>query len=115
MLSSISFVFFLISITRIQSQNNPIDSSRFEITVGFCIGFVLDLGTCSCDLTKGTCDMSCCCDVDCSIDDQKTFQCDTQSTCFHHIPIYKSNSPHIVQKKDDRICVDYKQSLSRGI
>jgi len=33
-----------------------------------------------------------------------------QSTCFKDISIFKSNSPHVIQKKDDMICVDHERS-----
>ena len=29
---------------------------------------------CTCDLTKNSCDINCCCDEECSIDDKKAFQ-----------------------------------------
>ena len=67
-------------------------------------------------MTKGTCDTACCCDPDCTINDMKAFNCDlkstTHSTCFKDLSIYKSNSPHDVQKKGDSVCVNHEQSLS---
>ncbi len=35
----------------------------------------------------------------------------SQSTCFKDISLYKSNSPYLVQKKGDLVCVDHEQSL----
>ena len=39
--------------------------------------FVLpDLGPCTCDLTRNSCDVNCCCDEDCSAADRQAFsQC----------------------------------------
>ncbi|CAF4476690.1 unnamed protein product, partial [Rotaria sp. Silwood2] len=82
-------------------------------------------GTCSCNLNNGSCDVSCCCDTDCSTEDIKAFNCNqvitnevtisipvkptTQSTCFKNVPIYKSNSPYIIEKQGDIVCVNHDQ------
>jgi hypothetical protein len=34
-----------------------------------------------------------------------------QSTCFKDISIYQSNSPHVIQKNGDSVCVNYERSL----
>ncbi|CAF2993908.1 unnamed protein product [Rotaria sp. Silwood2] len=37
-------------------------------------------GTCSCNLNNGSCDVSCCCDTDCSTEDIKAFNCNQVTT-----------------------------------
>ena len=36
--------------------------------------FEYDTFFCTCDLTKNSCDINCCCDQDCSADDKKVFR-----------------------------------------
>ena len=38
-----------------------------------------------------------------------------QDTCFERIPIFKSNSPYIIQEKGDHVCVRDKRSLSLNL
>ena len=45
----------------------------------------------------------------------KRFVLAVQSTCFNDISIFKSNSPHVIQKKGDGICVAHEGGLSRLI
>ena len=40
---------------------------------------VAALGQCLCDLTGNQCDINCCCDTDCSADDNSTFSCNPVS------------------------------------
>ncbi|CAF3636143.1 unnamed protein product [Rotaria sp. Silwood1] len=99
-------------------------------------------GICSCNLNNGSCDVPCCCDTDCSAEDIKTFNCNdliknkdinsislkssAQLTCFKNIPIYKSNSPYIIEKQGDLVCVgdernidtnaaDYQQQINQKL
>ena len=38
-----------------------------------CLPGELDQEVCTCDLTKATCDVNCCCDTDCSEADRRAF------------------------------------------
>ena len=42
--------------------------SADEVTVKITPGEENALGTCTCDITRGSCDAYCCCDEDCGID-----------------------------------------------
>lgn len=42
-------------------------------------GTDLSYGVCSCDLMKGSCDLNCCCDNDCSVLDKAAFLCPTET------------------------------------
>ena len=45
-------------------------------------GVILDVGTCTCDLTINICDPSCCCDPTCTSGDKTTFKCSSRSNQF---------------------------------
>ena len=40
---------------------------------------------CTCDLTKNSCDINCCCDEECSIDDKKAFHGMNTLLCIKHL------------------------------
>ncbi|CAF1180887.1 unnamed protein product [Adineta steineri] len=41
----------------------------------------------------------------------KSLKSTGHSTCFKDVPIYKSNSPYAIQKKDNLICIDHEQDI----
>ncbi|CAF0833717.1 unnamed protein product [Adineta ricciae] len=81
-----------------------------------------DIGSCTCDLTGNACDTSCCCDPDCTSNDLLAFGCDSQanqytnttpiystvqSTCFKNLSIFYTNTPYVIQKMGELVCIDY--------
>ncbi|UJR14174.1 hypothetical protein I4U23_001169 [Adineta vaga] len=77
-----------------------------------------DIGRCACDLNKGTCDVSCCCDTDCSTNDLQAYRCDVKlesvikTTCFKDLSLYRSNSPYIIRKENGLTCIDQERSVN---
>ncbi|CAF4311841.1 unnamed protein product, partial [Adineta steineri] len=97
-----------------QSQNVPVYFPTFTANT--------DIGSCTCDLTGGICDVSCCCDPDCSSDDLVAFECSSRAniftnsspvlstiegSCFKDLSIFQSTSPYIIQKMGELVCIDY--------
>ena len=75
--------FLLLFTTIVQCQNvmiNPINTGKSQnICLVLFYTVFLDIGTCPCDLNNGSCDVSCCCDKDCSIEDIKAFNCGSKT------------------------------------
>ncbi|CAF1016244.1 unnamed protein product [Adineta steineri] len=107
-------LFLILLFTIVQSQNVPVYFPTFSVNT--------DIGSCTCDLTGGICDVSCCCDPDCSSDDLVAFGCSSraniftnsspvlstiQGSCFKDLSIFQSTSPYIIQKMGELVCIDY--------
>ncbi|UJR32986.1 hypothetical protein I4U23_020448 [Adineta vaga] len=114
MIKTVVIFFSLLLSTIIQSQDIAVNFPTFPINT--------DIGSCTCDLTASACDASCCCDPDCTTDDISVFGCSSrenqytnttpilstvQPTCFKNLSIFYSNSPYIIQKMGELVCIDY--------
>ncbi|CAF1491043.1 unnamed protein product [Adineta ricciae] len=75
-------------------------------------------------LKSGTCDVSCCCDIDCSASDLQVLNCYAQqnqdaqlesivhTTCFKDLSLYQSNSPYVIRKENGFVCIDQEKSVN---
>ncbi|CAF3921682.1 unnamed protein product [Rotaria magnacalcarata] len=118
-LSLKAFIFaLLITTTTVYCQSVSVTFPTFPANT--------DLGPCTCDITANKCDASCCCDPDCSPGDQQAFLCSTkanqytnvtpiissvQPSCYKNISIFKSNSPYIIQKMGELVCIDFQRFI----
>ncbi|CAF2418718.1 unnamed protein product [Rotaria sp. Silwood2] len=115
MFTLISFIFVLFT-TTVYCQSVTVQFQTFSVNT--------DIGTCTCDLTANKCDVSCCCDPDCTLDDKQAFSCSSrgnqytnttpiistvQPSCYKNISIFQSNSPYIIQKMGELVCVDFQR------
>ncbi|CAF4501655.1 unnamed protein product [Rotaria socialis] len=85
------------------------------------------IGNCTCNENNDLCDASCCCDSDCSEQEIKALNClvlepreninsipsksSAQSKCYGNVPIFKSNSPNLIEKQDDLLCIYDQQNI----
>ncbi|CAF3594574.1 unnamed protein product [Rotaria sordida] len=115
MFTIINFIFVLLT-TTVYCQNVTVQFQTFPVNT--------DIGSCPCDLTANQCDVSCCCDPDCSSDDILAFSCSSrdnqytnttpilstiQPSCYKNISIFQSNSPYVIQKMGELVCVDFQR------
>ncbi|CAF4200274.1 unnamed protein product [Rotaria sp. Silwood2] len=115
MCTLISFIFVLFT-TTVYCQSVTVQFQTFSVNT--------DIGTCTCDLTANKCDVSCCCDPECTLDDKQAFSCSSrgnqytnttpiistvQPSCYKNISIFQSNSPYIIQKMGELVCVDFQR------
>ncbi|CAF4759016.1 unnamed protein product, partial [Rotaria sp. Silwood2] len=63
------FIFVLFT-TTVYCQSVTVQFQTFSVNT--------DIGTCTCDLTANKCDVSCCCDPDCTLDDKQAFSCSSR-------------------------------------
>ncbi|CAF0790321.1 unnamed protein product [Adineta ricciae] len=110
----IFFSVLLLLFTIVKSQDVSVTFPTFPANT--------DIGSCTCDLTGNACDASCCCDPDCTSNDLLAFGCDSQenqytnttpiystvqSTCFKNLSIFYTNTPYVIQKMGELVCIDY--------
>ncbi|CAF3430845.1 unnamed protein product [Rotaria sp. Silwood1] len=115
MFTLISFIFVLLT-TKFYCQNVTVQFQTFPVNT--------DIGSCTCDLTASKCDVSCCCDLDCTSYDQQAFSCTSrdnkytnttpilstvQPSCYKNLSIFESNSPYIIQKMGELVCIDFQR------
>ncbi|CAF3424274.1 unnamed protein product [Rotaria sp. Silwood1] len=115
MFTLISFIFVLLT-TKVYCQNVTVQFQTFPVNT--------DIGSCTCDLTASKCDVSCCCDLDCTSYDQQAFSCTSrdnkytnttpilstvQPSCYKNLSIFESNSPYIIQKMGELVCIDFQR------
>ncbi|CAM2708025.1 unnamed protein product [Rotaria socialis] len=114
-----SFIFaLLITTTSVYCQSVPVTFPTFPVNT--------DIGSCTCDITANKCDTSCCCDPDCSAADLQALLCSSranqytnatpiissvQGSCYKSISIFESNSPYIIQKMGELVCIDYQRFI----
>jgi len=87
------------------------------------------MGTCTCDITAGSCDAYCCCDTDCNVDLLSTWNANYDSYCVKnyigvafkpdskcidsdYIYNYNTRMGMIVTKTDDELCVELDTSTA---
>ncbi|CAF0747499.1 unnamed protein product [Rotaria sp. Silwood1] len=114
-LSLKAFIFVLLT-TKFYCQNVTVQFQTFPVNT--------DIGSCTCDLTASKCDVSCCCDLDCTSYDQQAFSCTSrdnkytnttpilstvQPSCYKNLSIFESNSPYIIQKMGELVCIDFQR------
>ncbi|KAI5743254.1 hypothetical protein M8J77_016192 [Diaphorina citri] len=77
---------------------------------------------CPCDITKGVCDINCCCDNDCSVRDRLVFShclplpiLSSSQYCFSKQLIYIKNSPHYIVTQPDNslLCIETENLRSK--
>ncbi|XP_026680793.1 uncharacterized protein LOC113468222 [Diaphorina citri] len=77
---------------------------------------------CPCDITKGVCDINCCCDNDCSARDRLVFShclplpiLSSSQYCFSKQLIYIKNSPHYIVTQPDNslLCIETENLRSK--
>ncbi|RNA20542.1 tectonic-3 [Brachionus plicatilis] len=76
---------------------------------------------CPCDVTNGLCDLLCCCDPECSIEDLNAFKCQQQQleqnqngilrACIPKNFVFTSNTPYIINTASSLFCVEYKEII----